>query len=151
LIDRWTEIVDTLGRNKLRTLLTALSVAWGIFMLVLLLGAGQGLENQIAWQYRDDATNSLWVYGGETSMAYEGYGVGRRVRYDDDDYTQLRALFPGEAVTGRWSPPTPGAVRFGDRVSNFELRSVHPDHQVLERTETREGRFLNLGDLDERR
>ncbi len=151
MLDRWTEIGDTLARNKLRTVLTALSVAWGIFMLVLLLGAGQGLENQIAWQFRDDATNSIWVYGGETSIAHEGYGVGRRVGYDDDDYDQIRALFPGEAVTGRYVPPSAGSIRHGDRVSTFELRAVHPDHQVLERTEMQEGRYLNLGDLDERR
>jgi putative ABC transport system permease protein len=151
VIDRWTEIGETLGRNKLRTLLTALSVAWGIFMLVLLLGAGQGLENQIAWQFRDDATNSLWVYRGETSMAYQGFGVGRRVQFDDDDYEQLRQMVPGEAVTGRFRANIPGTVRFGDRVSDFEIRNVHPDHQVLERTQMVSGRFLNDADLNERR
>ncbi|MFT4621822.1 MAG: putative ABC transport system permease protein [Myxococcota bacterium] len=151
MIDRWTEIGETLGRNKLRTLLTALSVAWGIFMLVLLLGAGQGLENQIAWQFRDDATNSLWVYRGETSMAYQGFGVGRRVQFDDDDYEQLRQMVPGEAVTGRFRANIPGTVRFGDRVSDFEIRNVHPDHQVLERTQMVSGRFLNDADLNERR
>ena len=61
LLDRWTELLETLSRHRMRTVLTALSVAWGIFVLVVLIGVGDGLRKGVAWQFRDDATNSVWI------------------------------------------------------------------------------------------
>ena len=64
MIEALLELRDVLSRNALRTVLTGLSVAWGMFMLVVLLGAGSGLENGAAWEFRDDAQNSIWISGG---------------------------------------------------------------------------------------
>ena len=75
------ELWSTLRHNKLRTLLTGLSVAWGTFMLVLLLGAGRGLENGVAWEFRDDAVNSIWVFTGRTSIPFAGRGPGRAASF----------------------------------------------------------------------
>ena len=71
-LDKWQEIFNTIQKHKLRTGLTALGVFWGIFMLVLLLGAGNGLGNGISNTFRDDAINSIWLWRGKTSMPFAG-------------------------------------------------------------------------------
>lgn len=152
MLDRWQEILEGLSRHKLRTSLTALSVAWGIFMLVVLLGAGSGLQNQIEHDFRDDALNSVWVRPGKTGVAYEGYRVGRRITYDNDDVAAITSqIDPVEHITGRVYVRGSAVVRYRDRTSNFSTRAVHPGHLHLENTSITAGRFLNDLDLQRRR
>ena len=152
-LDRWQEIFDTIRRNKLRTMLTSLSVAWGIFMLVLLLGAGTGLRNSVTDKFKDDAVNSLWVFGGNTTMPHEGHGIGRRIEFTDDDYDMfLESISEIDHITGRFRIRGQDIfVSHGDKTSAFEIRAVHPDHQFLENTLITDGRFLNQRDLDDKR
>ena len=74
--DKWQEILTTLRRHKLRTVLTAFGVFWGIFMLVLLLGVGRGLEKGVYANFEGLATNSFFVWGGKTSLPYKGLNPG---------------------------------------------------------------------------
>ena len=78
--DKWQEIFDSLHRHKLRTLLTAFGVFWGIFMLVLLLGAGQGIETAVNDDFSDLATNAVFVWGRRTQLPYKGLNPGRSIR-----------------------------------------------------------------------
>ena len=78
--DIWYEIISTVRRNKLRTFLTGFSVAWGIFMLIVLLGSGNGLMNGFTSNFADRATNSIKVYGSRTSKAFEGMQKGREIK-----------------------------------------------------------------------
>lgn len=155
-IDRWQEVLSTLGRNGLRSALTALSVAWGIFMLVALLGLGQGLQNGTESQFADDAANSVWIFGGSTSRPHQGLPVNRRVVFDNEGYTAVRKLDGVEKITGRFFAR--GAmfgnelqVRAGAKVSSFDVRSVHPDHLYLEKSIMVAGRYLNDLDVIEKR
>ncbi len=150
-LDVWQEILDTIRRNKLRTALTALSVAWGIFMLVLLLGAGRGLQNNIEHEFADDAVNSIWFFGGVTSMPHQGLPIGREITFDNDDYDAIRRLPGIEHLTGRNELWGEGIVRYGDKASPFDVRASHPAHQYIENTIITSGRFLNQLDLDQRR
>jgi putative ABC transport system permease protein len=84
-VDKWQEIFNTLQRHKLRTLLTAFGVFWGIFMLVLLLGVGKGLEQGVYLEFRGIATNSFFLWGGRTSLPYKGLNPGRYIRFSNDD------------------------------------------------------------------
>ena len=89
-LDHWQEILASIRQNKLRTFLTGFAVAWGILMLVVLLGSGTGLANGIDYQFRDDATNSIWVRSGTTSVAHKGLQAGRDVRFTNADYDKTR-------------------------------------------------------------
>jgi len=151
-LDTWQEILDTIKANKLRSFLTAFSVAWGIFMLIVLLGSGQGLANGIEYQFRDDAINSIWVFPGQTSVPYKGLAPGRRVQLTNDDRNELKsAEGVVDHITSRFYINGNLRVRYKDESTSFDVRCVHPDHLFLEKTIMVEGRFLNQLDLDEHR
>jgi len=151
-LDSWQEILETLRRNKLRAGLTAFSVAWGIFMLVVLLGSGQGLANGVSYQFRDDATNSIWVWPGQTSLPFAGLVPGRNVQFTNADYDDMKAHAPeGEHVTGRFRLFGQIVVSRGKESGAFDVRAVHPDHLYLEKTRITKGRFLNDTDITELR
>ena len=102
-LDTWQEILETVRRNKLRTALTGFAVAWGIFMLVVLLGSGQGLAHGIRYQFRDDAMNSIWVSSGQTSKPFKGLQPGRQIRFTNADYDEVTTRIDGvEYSTARF-------------------------------------------------
>ncbi len=150
--DTWGEIVEIASRNKLRTALTGFAVAWGIFMLVVLLGSGNGLAHGIEHQFRDDAINSIWVSSGRTSMPYKGLQPGRQVRMTNDDYDEVITRVPGvEHASARFWIFGNQQVTYRGETGSFTIRAVHPGHRILERTKVIEGRFLNELDLAEYR
>jgi putative ABC transport system permease protein len=154
-LDRWREILDTLWRSKLRSLLTAFSVAWGIFMLVFLLGMGTGLQNGVQQEFSDDATNSVWMFSGRTSIAHDGMPIGRRIVFTNRDVAAIDRLNGVDKITGRFHIGAGGGApvqsRVGAKVGPYDVRSVHPDHLYLENTIMVAGRFLNEVDIKEKR
>ena len=147
-LDTWQEILETIRRNRLRTALTGFAVAWGIFMLVVLLGSGQGLAQGIEYQFRDDAVNSIWVSGGATSKPYRGLQPGRQISFDNDDYIEVTTRIDGvEYSTGRFWLFGNQQVVYGKETGSFTIRAVHPGHKVLERTKVIQGRYVNELDV----
>lgn len=147
MIEFLTETFDSLARHGLRTVLTLLSVGWGTFVLVLLLGAGDGLSNTAGEEFKDDAVNSIWVFRGDTSRPWDGLPVGRRVQFDNGDLPALRSAIPRiEHLTGRFFVWGAQKVTWETRAVDVEVRSVHPDHRYLENTLLVHGRWLD--DLD---
>jgi len=150
--DALQEIFATLSRNRLRTALTALSVAWGMLMLVVLLGAGRGLEKGAAYEFRDDAVNSLFLYPGKTSRPFAGRGPGRDVKLMNDDYEALTRNFPSiDHISGRFYLYGEFMVSYRGKHSAFDIRGTHPGHQYLEKTIITRGRYLNDADIEQRR
>ena len=134
-LDTWQEILDTIKANKLRSFLTAFSVAWGIFMLIVLLGSGEGLANGIEYQFRDDAINSIWVYPGQTSIPYKGLAPGRNLQLTNEDRNEIRANVGGvDHITSRFYIGGNLRVRYREETTTFDVRSVHPDHLFVEKT-----------------
>ncbi|MBI1305639.1 MAG: FtsX-like permease family protein [Bacteroidetes bacterium] len=151
-MERLTEIWLGIRSNKLRTFLTGFSVAWGIFMLVLLLGVGTGLQNGTRDQFKDDAINSIWVNPGQTSISYNGMQPGRKIQFHDQDFDILKAeIQGGEKFTARVDDWAGRSVTYGTKSAQYRLRGVHPEHQFVEKTIMLTGRFINEGDLLKRR
>ena len=151
-MDRWREIFEVLWAHKLRTFLTALSMAWGIFVLIFLLAAGKGLQNSIEYSFRDDAVNSLWIYPGRTALPHRGLNPGRRLEFTNEDHNVIYASIPGiEHITSRFYISEKYTISYQSRFAAFEVRACHPDHQFLENTTILKGRFLNDQDVLEKR
>lgn len=146
-LDGWNEVFAVLARHRLRVFLTALSVAWGVFMFVVLTAAGVGMRNGVEFDFRDEATNSLFIRPGKTSIPFGGMAAGRQIPLKNRDLEELRRVVPAlEYASGRffvWEEP----VRRGAKTASFEIRGSHPEHQYIERTEIVQGRYLN--ELDE--
>ena len=151
-LDKWQEIFTTIRQNKLRTVLTGFSVGWGIFMLILLLGAGNGLHNGVRLEFSGDATNSLRIYTGATRLPYKGMKPGRRIRLTNEDYEDIKKNVPGvEYITARYWLPGQMVISYEQKYGDYSVRSVHPDHKFLENSIVAEGRYLNPNDLAEYR
>jgi putative ABC transport system permease protein len=151
-IDAWQEVLSSMRKNKLRSALTALSVAWGIFMLVLLLAAGNGLRQGVARDFKDEATNSIYVDAKKTSLPHDGLPPGRRVRLTNADVDSVKRNVPGvEYLSARYYMWGGLPVSYQGKTGSFELRGVHPDHRYFERTIITAGRFLNPIDEQRRR
>ncbi len=151
-LDNWQEIFYTINKNRVRTAITGFCVFFGIFILILLMGFGIGFQNGVRNQFKDDAINSIFIGGGKTSVAHAGLQPGRQIRFDNDDYDALRDQVGGiDKITGRFYLSGEFTVRYEDKYSFFTIRSVHPDHQYVEKTLMQEGRYLNTKDIREKR
>ena len=128
-LDKWKEIWATLRSNKLRTFLTAFGVVWGIFMLMAMLAFGSSMQSGMTRQMKGMATNMLFVWGGQTTEAYEGMQPGRLVRYNTDDIELLRQLpgigpyTAGAIATFAFEQSTPAVDTNVERVIR---RAFHP-------------------------
>lgn len=151
-LDRWREVGSSLARRKLRTALTALSVAWGIFMLVLLLAAGNGLANGAESAFRDVATNSVWLFPSPTQKAFAGHPKGRVIRMTNDDFTFVKnAVTEADHVSARYRPREDATVSRRGRQGSFSVKAVPAENRFLERTHISRGRYLDELDILERR
>jgi len=150
--DKWQEIFETIGKNKLRTFLTGFSVFWGIFMLIILLGSGNGLRNGFEEDFKADAINSIWVYQGRTTIPFKGMQPGRSVQFTDDDHNAIdEGRVSGlENVASRLWLQDKDMV-YGDKKGSFGLISTHPGQFYAENATMVTGRFLNEIDIEERR
>ncbi|MCD4682161.1 MAG: ABC transporter permease [Bacteroidales bacterium] len=150
IIDRWEEIFSTIRKNKLRTFLTGFSVAWGIFMLIILLGSGRGLENGVRDQFESSAVNTLWVWGGETSLPYKGFKPGRDITFENTDYHNIKDNVNGIGhIAGRTHVWGDNTISYKNEYGNFDLRSVYPDYGIIEKINLIEGRFVNPFDIEQ--
>ncbi|MGH7339098.1 MAG: ABC transporter permease, partial [Thermoanaerobaculia bacterium] len=149
-LDTWQELFDTLRRNKLRSALTGFAVAWGILMLIVLLGSGKGIEHGVEYQFRDDAINSIWVSSGQTSVPYGGLRPGRQIQFTNQDYDEVTGRVADvEVASGRFRIFGNQQVVYGSESGSYTIRAVHPGHRVLERTKVIAGRFINELDIRE--
>ena len=151
--DIFIEILTTIKHNRLRTALTGFSVAWGIFILIVLLGAGNGLINATMGNSSRYLSTSMVVSGGATSKAYDGLGEGRDVQLNDKDFNITSKGFPNnvESVGAELSQQGETLVNGSDYTTGINLSGVYPNDVEINKRTMICGRFINELDLKERR
>lgn len=151
-IDFWQEILHTITSNKLRTLLTGFSVAWGMFILIVMIGAGNGFKNGMEAQFARGAVNNVWITGYSTSRPYKGLPEGRAIMFHNDDYDTLKNFEGIIAITGRLDADhleDKSIMQYRKNYGVFELCSCHPDEDTVKQTSIEAGRFINRIDVDQ--
>lgn len=148
--DRWSEIFQAIGKNKLRTILSGFTVALGILIFTILLGLGNGLHNSFLTSFVDDAQNIIFVRMGRTSKAYKGFQEGRQLQLKNEDIGFIK-----DNNIGKVEHLTPrvylnGNAKYKKESGSYSIRSVNQDHQYLEKTIMMKGRYLNELDISDR-
>lgn len=145
--DRWQEIFQTIGKNKLRTFLSGFTVALGIFIFVVLYGLGNGLKNSFKKFFVDDANNVIFIYPGKTSKPYKGFKANRRIEFENSDLNDIKENFTFflEDITPRIIRNA--NVRYQNKSNSYSTRGVAPAHQKVEKTIIMQGRYLNNNDI----
>ena len=152
--DSWQEIFATIRKNKLRTILTMLGVFWGIFMLVIMLGSGNGLRNGILKGFSGTATNSFFCWAQQTSKAYKGYKPGRRYNFNTSDVEALKKLpeldivHPMNQLGGH--DEANNVVR-GLKTVACEILATYPNYSHINEIKLETGRFVNDLDVQDKR
>ncbi len=150
--DIWQEIFSTIRKNKLRTFLTGFSVAWGIFMLMVLLGSGNGLQNGVREEFADNAVNIMWMWTGKTSVPYKGLKEGRDIRFNNEDYDYLTTRAEDIAqVSSRFYLRGDLTYSYGKEYGSFSTSTCHPALMEMEKIKLTQGRFINELDMRELR
>lgn len=150
-LDTYKEILDTLSRNKSRSLLTGFGVFWGIFMLIALIGGGKGFKEMLYHTFDGFATNATIIFAQPTTKPYDGFRKGREWKMEYKDVERLRAQVPElDIVTPALTQWTGNAV-FNDRKSNCRIKGLLPDYAKVEAPKIQYGRYLNQMDIQQHR
>lgn len=154
-LELYKEIWQAISKNKMRSTLTAFGVFWGIFMLVALAGAGNGLENGITKQFEGFATNAAFMWTENTTVPYKGFKKGRNWSLDNDDMIALRYHVPEiEYLVPRlqaWRQGGTNNVVYQDKYGSFSIQGDYPDLTKVEPIKMSKGRFLNEIDIQQHR
>ncbi|MCC8146787.1 MAG: ABC transporter permease [Bacteroidales bacterium] len=152
-LDRWEEIWVTITRNKVRSLLTGFGVFWGIFMLVIMMGFGEGMQRGIFNQVEGFATNSCFLGTTLTSEPYKGFQKGRSWDMHNRDLELLRKEIPEIDVLSPvlFGGRSEGNTVYGDNVGTYALKGLHANYDKIENQFLTKGRFINEIDVATRR
>jgi len=147
-IERWQEIFEAIGKNKLRTFLTGLSVGSGIFILIILLGIGKGMENGIQSKFEQDAASIIGIWSSPTSLEYKGLNPNRRVSLTTEDYqfAEKRYFDDIENKSGKYRK-WGGLASYGKETGSYSIIGVMPDMLALENAYLNAGRFISERDV----
>lgn len=154
-IDKWQEIFHTLKQNKVRTFLTAFGIFWGIFMLVIMLGAGSGLENAVYSNMGDFSKNSMFIWAQRTTKPYKGFPRNRSYYFEYNDLNALKQNIPQIKVI---APTVNGGgfrnatlIVHGLQKGSFEVYGKTPEENLIDPVNVEFGRYMNQFDILNRR
>lgn len=145
--DAWAEVYAAIRKNKMRTMLTMLGVAWGMFLFVALLGASRGVQNGFDKIFANSATNSLFVWMQQTAIPYEGYQRGRNLELKLEDIEAIKAQFPEIQMIGPRSQQGGSTIRYKGKHANYMVFGDYPIQNELFKKPIIKGRFINDEDI----
>jgi putative ABC transport system permease protein len=150
MFDGLQEIAFTLGQNKLRTLLTAFGVFWGVFMLILLLGFGRGMQHGVMENFGSDVLDFIIIFPGDTSVAYHGMGLGRRIQLDETDVQAIGRQVRGVRLISAERSLGTGTITYQGKNSNADIRGIPDEYfRIREDVPFNFGRKVNPLDVSE--
>lgn len=149
--DSIEEILSTLAQNKSRSLLTAFGVFWGIFMLVSLMGGGNGLQDKMKANFEGFATNSCFMFPNQTGEAYKGFRKGRSWRLTEDDIDHIKEHVDGVDVVTPISAKWDITAYHESKKYDCSVKGLSPDYEAIEHQNITKGRFINDIDIRDRR
>ncbi|MFK7901022.1 MAG: ABC transporter permease [Cyclobacteriaceae bacterium] len=148
-MEDWLEIIESLRKNKLRTFLTGFSVAWGIFILVILVGTSKGLKGGATSMFGNDLSNTLFIRPGSTSIPFNGIKPGKKIKFINEDIDIInREIEDIEYYTARLFF-NKNQVNYKKQHGSYTIRCVHPGNKIIESSDMLQGRFINEKDLQE--
>lgn len=150
-LDRWREIFQSIGKNKLRTILSGLTIAFAILLFTLLFGIGNGLKNTFEEQFAGDSMQSIYIWANRTTKPYKGLQSGRQIQLENNDIDFILDKFDNKVNT--ISPRIQRQVQavYKGEQNSYSLRAVYPSYQQLESAVVESGRFLTMLDLQQRK
>ena len=152
MLDGLQEILFTLRQNKLRTLLTAFGVFWGIFMLILMLGAGKGMQNGVYDGFGGEVMDFIIVFTGATSVAHNGMGLGRSIQLTNEDVQAIKQQVPNIRFVAGENQTGGATITYEKKLGNFSVHGIPDDYfKIKESVPFNLGRKLNLFDQQENR
>jgi putative ABC transport system permease protein len=153
--DIWQEIAYTIGQNRMRSLLTIFGVFWGIFMLVILVGAGKGLQNGAYSSFSSYATHTVFLWARNTTKPYKGFDVGRKFNFTNEDTRilketvhEIKVISPRGQIRGR---DASNNVMYKDKTATLTIYGDEPQIRRINLLEIEKGRFLNRLDIEQKR
>ncbi len=154
-VDKWNEIYSVLSKNKMRTFLTAFGVFWGIFMLMVMMGGGSGLQNGVTQNFDDMASNSIFIWTQRTTIPYKGFPIGRNFNFENEDTRALKDNIPEikylapKAQSGGYRG-TSNVIR-GLKTGAFSINGDVPEFFKIKSYRILKGRLINEFDIENKR
>lgn len=147
-LDLWREIFQSMNKNRTRTLLSGFTVAFAILLFTILIGIANGLGNTFQQGFADDAINAIFVRTGRTTKAYDGLQAGRRIQLKNEDFDYINEEYKDKIQYSTVRIFKSVNASYKGEKNNYSVRAVNPDHQFLEKTLIKDGRYISLLDLN---
>ncbi len=153
MFDNLQELLSTLKQNKARAIMTGFSVAWGIFMLIILLGSGNGLQNGMENNFSGTSKNALWIWSRKTQVAYEGLKAGRKIKYKNEDVDALQLALADKIddISGRFRIEGEANFTYNTEFGTYSMEGVNPIFNKISIMDQTSGRFINDIDMKQYR
>ena len=149
-LESWQEIFETMLKNKLQTFLTMVSVFFGIFILVILVGFSSGIEKGVKSQFEEDATNRIAIRTRRTTKEYKGLNPGRLIQLRNNDFEEFNEKYTDNieyktSIYSVWR----GQLVYNGEYGNYRVEGAYPDQQFIENQRMVSGRFINNNDVNQ--